>query len=262
MKFTVITLFPQMIEQLFSQGIVGQGLKKGLVQVSTINPRDSASDVHKTVDDRPFGGGDGMIMQAEILESALKALPEAKVIYLSPQGRRLDDKKVRALAQEKEVALICGRYGGIDQRFINEFVDEELSIGDYVLSGGELAAATVIDTVARMIDGVLGHKDSAHQDSFVDGFLECPNFTRPRLWHDQEVPEILTSGDHKKIEHWREKIGKLVTLYKRPDLFWRRPWKKEEVEELKDFFIGLSEKDKKAVGLSDLSLPLFLKNNE
>jgi tRNA (guanine37-N1)-methyltransferase len=259
MKFTVITLFPQMIEQLFAEGVVGQAWRRGQIEIATLNPREWSSGVHKTVDDRPFGGGDGMIMMAEILEKAVQTIAKAKVIYLSPQGKPLSDEKVRSLAKEKDVILICGRYGGIDQRFINEFVDEELSIGDYVLSGGELAAAVVIDSVSRMLEGVLGHQDSAEQDSFSDGWLEAPHFTRPRSWHEQDVPEILTSGDHKKINHWRRKVGQLVTLKKRPDLFWQHNWNQQDLNDLQDFFATLPDKEKQVLGLSNLHAQAFSK---
>lgn len=221
MKFRVVTLFPELIEAGLASGVVGQALKKALLAVDCIQPRDFAEGVHKAVDDRPFGGGDGMIMMPEILEKCVERAREAgptRVIYLSPQGPRLTDAKVRELAREASVTLICGRYGGIDQRALNRFVDEELSIGDYVLSGGELAALVVVDAVARMIPGVLGHQESAHADSFAGGLLEHPNFTRPREWRGEAVPEALLSGNHGRIEEWKSLLARLVTLKKRPEL--------------------------------------------
>ncbi len=223
MKFKVITLFPDLISQSLSHGILAQALKKNLFAVETINPRDFAADVHKTVDDRPFGGGDGMLMQAEVVKQSLEKAkaedPHAKVLFLSPQGKTLSEKMVLELAQHNTLILLTARYGGVDQRVINEYVDEEISIGDYVLSGGEMPALVIIDAVARKIPGVLGHAESAEKDSFANGLLEAPMFTRPQEWHDQKVPEVLLGGHHGQIEEWRTMMSWLVTLYKRPDLF-------------------------------------------
>lgn len=255
MNFHVITLFPEMVEQNFAYGIIGQAKEKGLLNLRTINPRQFAQDIHKTVDDRPYGGGDGMIMLAEILSKSIESIPlkqRGKVIYLSPQGKTLQDQKVRELAQEENLTLICGRYGGIDQRVINHFVDEEISIGDYVLSGGELAASVLMDAVSRMIPGVLGHGGSKDQDSFADGLLECPHFTRPRQCLDQSVPALLFSGDHRRIEIWKKNISKLVTLKKRPDLL-ESNISKEEIAELRVFLNELTEADKKVLGVNGWS---------
>jgi len=251
MNYQVITLFPELIEQNFAVGVIGQAKEKGLLKLQTINPRQFAEDIHRSVDDRPYGGGDGMIMLAEILAKSIESIPleqRGRVIYLSPQGRPLQDQKVRELAKEKDLTLICGRYGGIDQRVINQYVDEEISIGDYVLSGGELAACVLIDAVSRMIPGVLGHGGSKDLDSFSEGLLESPNFTRPNRCLDQTVPEILLSGDHRKREAWRRTVSKLITFKKRPDLLEKKITK-EEINELRNFLNQLSASEKTALGL-------------
>jgi len=221
--FQVITVFPEMIAAAMSVGVFSQAAKNSLLTLSCLNPRDFTTDLHRTVDDRPFGGGDGMIMLPEPLEKSITAAkaahPGAKVVYLSPQGQQLTHKKAFELSQDSTgLILLCGRYGGIDQRVINQFVDEEISTGDYVISGGELAACVVMDAVSRFIPGVLGHKDSADKDSFAEGLLEHPNFTRPREYQGQGVPEVLVGGNHKKINEWKELVSFLVTLQKRPDL--------------------------------------------
>lgn len=268
LQIDVITLFPEMIESAASFGVLGQALKSDLLKVSSHTPREFASDRHRTVDDRPFGGGDGMIMLSEPLEKTIQKVKHknSKVIYMSPQGDVLTDEKARALAREEHLVVICGRYGGIDQRIINAHVDEEISIGDYVLSGGELGALVVIDAVSRFIPGVLGHNESADKDSFSEGLLEHPNFTRPREYADEEVPEVLLSGNHKLIAEWKTKVSALVTLVKRPDLFQAylekenekyRSLKKKKTEaplkELKKFWMNLSLKDRKILGLDELT---------
>lgn len=268
LNIDVITLFPEMIENAVSHGVLGQALKSDLLSVHPHTPREFATDKHKTVDDRPFGGGDGMIMLPETLEKSLQKLQHknSKIIYLSPQGKLLTDAIARDLAKEEHLIFICGRYGGIDQRIINSYVDEELSIGDYVLSGGELGALVAIDALARFIPGVLGHESSADKDSFSEGLLEHPNFTRPRNYLEQEVPEVLLSGNHKLIEDWKEKTSALVTLKKRPDLFKAYLEKKNKnyqvqkkkktsppLVELKEFWSQLSLEDRKVLGLESLS---------
>jgi tRNA (guanine37-N1)-methyltransferase len=258
MKFQVITLFPKMIEAFVSEGVIGQAQKKGLIQVETINPRIHTKDVHQTVDDRPYGGGDGMVMLAEPLQKTLQQLAseDAWIVYLTPQGVPLDQEQTKHLLDKKNLVLICGRYGGIDQRVLNEFVDEEVSIGDYVLSGGELAAGVVIDAVSRQIPGVLGHLDSAGTDSFsekLSGFLEAPSFTRPQDFQGGKVPAILLSGNHAKIELWRSKVSQLVTLMKRPDLTLQKEWSNREIRELQKFWKELGEEDRQVLGLSALS---------
>jgi len=267
MKIDVITLFPEMIESAVSHGVLGQALKEDRLSVKAHTPREFATDRHRTVDDRPFGGGDGMIMLPETLEKTLRKVQHknSKVIYLSPQGKTLTDETARALSREEHLIFICGRYGGIDQRIINAYVDEEISIGDYVLSGGELGALVVIDALARFIPGVLGHEESAHKDSFSQGLLEHPNFTRPREYLGEEVPEVLLSGNHKLIDEWKRKVSALVTLKKRPDLFkafleqevlnYQAQKKKKglpPLAELREFFKQMPEKEKRALGLEDL----------
>jgi tRNA (guanine37-N1)-methyltransferase len=256
-RFSVVTLFPEMIEGIFSQGVVAQGQQKTLLSIDTVNPRAFTEDVHKTVDDRPFGGGDGMLMMAEPLAQAVRsvATPNSYVIYLSPQGRQFDNELAREFAKKPHVILVCGRYGGVDQRFINDCVDEEVSIGDYVLSGGELAAAVLIEAAARMIPGVLGHQDSSDQDSFSQGLLEQPSFTRPRLWQQQEVPAMLLSGNHSKIQEWRAQLAEIVTLFKRPDLLTEL--NEGRYRELKKMWSEISLEEKRALGLETTDFPTY-----
>jgi tRNA (guanine37-N1)-methyltransferase len=230
MRIDVVTLFPQMIAALMEWGIVGRALKRDLLRLGTWNPRDYAHDVHRTVDDRPYGGGPGMVMLVQPLRDAIRAAraaepdsdpghADARVIYLSPQGRRFDQARARALAGDgKRIILVAGRYEGIDERLLESEIDEELSIGDYVLSGGELAAAVVIDTVARLLPGAVGDEDSVEQDSFTDGLLEHAQYTRPREIDGRAVPEVLLRGNHREIEEWRFKQAVLRTRRKRPDL--------------------------------------------
>lgn len=258
-KFHFITAFPDMIDQALSWGVVGQARKKGLIDLHCENPRVFTEDVHQTIDDRPFGGGDGMIYLAEPLSQAIQkskvALPKASVIYLSPQGEPLTDRLVQDLAQDKEFILLCGRYGGIDQRVIEHSVDREISIGDYVLSGGELAACVLVDAVARQWPGVLGHQESANRESFRNGLLEAPLFTRPREMWGMSVPEILFSGHHAKIEEWKRCASWLVTEQKRPDLFQAEKSRLSEKDkarlekDLEAFRRRLSENDKISLGL-------------
>lgn len=257
MKFSVMTLFPEMIEANFKEGVVAQARKKGLLEITTINPRSFTEDFHKSVDDRPFGGGDGMVMLPEILAKTFHALgiekqrkPQRKVVYLSPQGSVFTHSKAKDWSVNlDEVIFLCGRYAGVDQRVINQFIDEEVSIGDYVLSGGELAACVMIDAVARQLPGVLGHEQSANLDSFSDGLLEAPLFTRPKDIFNQVVPEVLTSGNHKLINEWRRDLSLLVTMKKRPELLINMASK--DLERAKNAFAKLSEADKKALGFGE-----------
>ncbi|MGZ3743629.1 MAG: tRNA (guanosine(37)-N1)-methyltransferase TrmD [Pseudobdellovibrionaceae bacterium] len=258
-QFQVITVFPEMIEAAMAAGVFFQAQKNSILSLSCINPRDFASDVHRTVDDRPFGGGDGMIMSPEPLgKSIAKAKsvqPTSKVIYLSPQGKPLTHAKARALSQGPDLVLLCGRYGGIDQRVINQFVDEEISIGDYVISGGELAACVLMDAVSRFVPGVLGHQDSAEKDSFAEGLLEHPNFTRPRDYNGQQVPDILVGGNHKKILEWKRLVSYLVTLQKRPDLIEKNKIS-QLLNEAHQLWQSLTREEQEVLGL------IFLKEKD
>ena len=229
MHFHVITLFPEMVGHLTEEGVLGRAIKQGIIGLTCWNPRDYTQDKHRTVDDRPYGGGPGMLMKVQPLADAITAAKEAagesaKVIYMSPQGSRLNQQKVRQLAQgsvENTVSnliLIAGRYEGIDERLIQQYVDEEISIGDYVLSGGEFAALVLIDAVSRMLPGVLGDKGSAQQDSFMEGLLDCPHYTRPEEVNGQRVPDVLMGGDHKAIARWRLKQSLGRTWLNRPDM--------------------------------------------
>ena len=237
-RFDVVTLFPEMFAAVTHSGISGRALETGLWSLGLWNPRDFTKDTHRTVDDRPYGGGPGMLMLAEPLEKALAAVREAgggKVIYLSPQGRRLDHEKVMELAGRTAVTLLCGRYEGVDERLIRRRVDEELSIGDYVLSGGELAAMAVIDAVVRQIPGALGGEQSAVEESFVQGLLDGPQYTRPEEHAGEKVPEILLSGHHENIRRWRLQQALGRTWLRRPDLLAARKLSEEERTLLDEF---------------------------
>lgn len=250
MRIVVVTLFPEMIEAVTRLGVIGRAVKTGLLQISCINPRDFSTDKHRTVDDRPYGGGPGMVMLAEPLSLAISAAKaqvasagidteelqnEGRVAYLSPQGRKLDQSGVEVLARRKSLILVAGRYEGIDERVINASVDEEWSIGDYVLSGGELAALVMVDAVARQLPGVLGHEDSASEDSFANGLLDCPHYTRPEQFNGQNVPEVLLSGNHEAIRKWRLKQALGRTWQRRPDLLEARELSKEEQRLLNEY---------------------------
>lgn len=223
MHIEVVTLFPEMFSAVSDNGVTGRAIQNGLVQLGMKNPRDYTEDRHNTVDDRPYGGGPGMVMMVEPLRAAIsdakkKLSSKAKVIYLSPQGRKLDQTGLKTLVNHEEMILLCGRYEGIDERLIASEVDEEWSIGDYVISGGELAAMVLIDGVTRLIPGALGHEDSAEQDSFMNGLLDTPHYTRPEVYDDMTVPEVLLSGNHKNIERWRLKQALGRTWLRRPEL--------------------------------------------
>lgn len=223
MWFGVITLFPEMFDALTQYGITSRAVKQGRVSVNTWNPREFTQDVHQTVDDRPYGGGPGMLMKIQPLRDAIHAAKTAagegaKVIYLSPQGRKLDQQGVLELSKESKLILVAGRYEGIDERLIEREIDEEWSLGDFVLSGGELPAMTLMDALIRLLPGALGHEESAQQDSFMDGLLDCPHYTRPEVYEGQAVPEVLLSGNHEKIRQWRLKQSLGRTWHRRPDL--------------------------------------------
>jgi len=227
----VVTLFPEWFEALKSLGLTGRALAGGRVALSCFNPRDHARGVHRSVDDRPYGGGPGMVMRPEPLAEAIEQARAGSldpVTLLSPQGRALTQPVVEQLAARERLILVCGRYEGIDERVAEELVDEELSIGDFVLSGGEYAAAAVIDAVLRLLPGVLGHELSAAQDSFSSGLLDCPHYTRPEIWRGRRVPEVLLGGHHAEIERWRRLQALERTLRRRPDLLDRGGLSAEE----------------------------------
>jgi tRNA (guanine37-N1)-methyltransferase len=238
MRFDVISLFPEMFAAM-RQGVTGRAIERGQVTLQLWNPRDYADDAHRTVDDRPYGGGPGMVMMIEPLRQAIQAArsaaPESRVLYLSPQGRSLDQAAVREMAAEPGLVLLAGRYEGVDERLIDAFVDEEWSIGDYVLSGGELPAMVLMDAVIRLLPGVLGHADSAEQDSYVDGLLDCPHYTRPEDVEGSAVPEVLLSGNHELIRRWRLQQALGRTWLRRPDLLEGRRLSGEEQVLLDEF---------------------------
>lgn len=245
MRIDVVTLFPEFIAALLACGVTGRGAGRGLFEVATWNPRDWTHDRHHTVDDRPYGGGPGMLMKVQPLRDAITAARAAspgrpRTIYLSPQGRRLDQAGVRELAALPRLLLVCGRYEGIDERLIATEIDEEWSIGDYVLSGGELAAAVLIDALARLAPGVLGNAASHEQDSFADGLLDCPHYTRPEEIAGLQVPAVLRSGDHAAIARWRRQQALGRTWLRRRDLLAGRCLDRQD-QALLDAFIRQHE---------------------
>jgi tRNA (guanine37-N1)-methyltransferase len=244
--FHVITLFPEMVGQITAEGVLGRAIRQGIIGLTCWNPRDFTHDRHRTVDDRPYGGGPGMLMKVQPLADAITAARKqagasARVIYLSPQGQRLNQQKVSQLAarntdtEAAALILIAGRYEGIDERLIEQYVDEEISIGDYVVSGGELAAIVLIDAVARMLPGVLGDENSAQQDSFMQGLLDCPHYTRPEQINGVRVPDVLLSGDHKAIARWRMKQSLGRTWLRRPDILEQLQLDEEQRQLLDEF---------------------------
>ncbi|MCX7112570.1 MAG: tRNA (guanosine(37)-N1)-methyltransferase TrmD [Proteobacteria bacterium] len=240
MRFDIITLFPEMVQETASWGVTGRALELGLVELETWNPRDYAKDRHRTVDDRPYGGGPGMVMKVETLRDAIRQARKAcfddcLVIYLSPQGYKLTQDAVKHFATLPRLALVAGRYEGVDERLIEAEIDEEWSMGDYVLSGGELAALVLFDAVARLLPGVLGHEQSALQDSYMDGLLDCPHYTRPEEVDGRKVPEILQSGNHEAIRRWRLKQSLGRTWLRRPDLLASRQLDAEQIKLLEEF---------------------------
>ncbi len=249
MQFDVVTLFPEFIRAFKENGVTGRAIKHGLLEVNTWNPRDFTVDKHRTVDDRPYGGGPGMLMKVQPLRDTLTAIKTQlassrygegsgqarKIIYLSPQGKTLTQAAAKALSSEPGLIVIAGRYEGIDERLIIAEVDEEWSIGDYILSGGELPAMVLIDAVARLIPGVLGHTESAQQDSFVNGLLDYPHYTRPEQIDGREVPQVLLSGDHAAIARWRKKQALGKTWQRRPDLLDKLQLSDEEQLLLNEF---------------------------
>ena len=222
MRIDVVTLFPELVEQVIGCGVVGRAAEQNLLRLHCWNPRDYTRDRHRTVDDRPYGGAPGMLMKAEPLRDAIAAARQqnrnARVVYLSPQGRLLTQQLLAQQVEAGSVIFLCGRYEGIDERLLEQEVDDEWSLGDYVISGGELAAMVCIDAMTRLIPGALGHEQSAQQDSFSAGLLECPQYTRPEEFMGQRVPEVLMNGNHREIEAWRERQSLGRTWQRRPDL--------------------------------------------
>lgn len=218
MKFDVLTLFPEMFDTL-NQSIIGRAIEKDLININLVNIRDFSKDKHKNVDDTPYGGGAGMVIRSDVVYDSYNSVKTdgAKVIYMSPQGKVLDQKKVVELSKEKHLILLCGHYEGIDQRVLDEIVDEEISIGDYVLTGGELPAMVLIDSVSRYVEGVIS-EDSTSEESFSNNLLEYPQYTRPEVFNGVKVPEVLLSGHHENIRKWREEKSLEFTKNKRPDL--------------------------------------------
>ena len=235
MKFDVLTLFPEMFESL-NQSIIGKGKEKGLIDINLVNIRDFSKNKHKQVDDTQYGGGAGMVMKADVVYDAYKSLKaaKAKVIYMSPQGKVLNQNKVQSLAKEEHIILLCGHYEGIDQRVLDEIVDEEISIGDYVLTGGEIPAMVLIDSVSRYVDGVI-KKESTEEESFSNGLLEYPQYTRPETFLNSKVPEVLLSGNHQNIEKWRRQKSLENTYKKRPELLKNNKLSLEDKEFLCKF---------------------------
>jgi len=243
--FDVVTLFPEMIAAVTQCGITRRALERGLYSVSLWNPRDFATDSHRTVDDRPYGGGPGMVMLAEPLAQAIRAARTrqshsgggavGRVIAFSPQGKRLHHRRVVELSAEPALILLCGRYEGIDQRLIDAEVDEEISLGDFVISGGEIAALALIDAIVRQLPGALNDADSAQQESFVDGLLDCPHYTRPEVYGSVPVPAVLLSGHHEEIRRWRLRQALGRTWQRRPDLYAGRTSSQEESALLEEF---------------------------
>ncbi len=240
MEFRVVTLFPEIVATATSLGVCGRATRRGLIDIESVNPREFAKDVHRTVDDRPYGGGPGMVLKVEPVRAAIgrarAAMPAGcPVIFLTPQGRRFDQVVARELATLPGMVLVAGRYEGFDERLLDAEADDEISLGDFVLSGGEIAAVAVIDAVARLLPGVLGDDMSAEQDSFTDGLLDCPHYTRPETLGDRVVPPVLLEGNHKEIRSWRLKQALGRTYLRRPDLLDGRELNEEEQRLLREF---------------------------
>ena len=249
LQFDVITLFPHMFDALAEAGVIGRAREKGIYQLVAWNPRDFAQNTYRTVDDRPYGGGPGMVMMPEPIGKAVAAarqrqksagVKQPRVIHLTPQGRLLNHALVMELAGQHGLVLLAGRYEGVDERVASRAVDDEISIGDYVLSGGELAAMVVIDSVVRQLPGVLGDAESASQDSFVNGLLDCPHYTRPDAYEGQTVPSVLLSGNHAEIGRWRLKQALGRTWQRRPDLLGKRTLSDDERRLLEEYKQELS----------------------
>lgn len=236
MQFDVLTLFPEMFK-ILDESIIGRAKEKYLININLINIRGFSKNKHKKVDDTPYGGGAGMVIQPDVVYDAYKSVKDdkAKVIYMSPQGKRLDQAKVEELSKQEHLILLCGHYEGIDQRVIDKIVDEEISIGDYVLTGGELPAMVLIDSVSRYVEGVLKN-DSTKEESFSQGLLEYPQYTRPEIFEEDKVPEVLLSGHHKNIDKWRRKQSLKITFNKRPDLLEKMNLSDEDKKVLEEIY--------------------------
>ena len=234
MKFVVLTIFPEMFEPFWAHGIIRRAIEHKKIFTSTVNIRDYAQDRHQVTDDRPYGGGSGMVMKPEPLAGAIRAatrkMPTAGTVLLTPQGRPFDQKLAKELVSFDGLVLICGRYEGVDERISHDLIDYEISIGDYVLTGGELAAMIIVDAVTRLIPGALGGEDAAENDSFVNGLLEHAHYTRPRMFEGREVPGVLLSGHHREIERWRLESSLMRTLLKRSDLLQNKDLNRQEIE--------------------------------
>jgi tRNA (guanine37-N1)-methyltransferase len=245
MNFIVLTIFPKMFDPFREHGIIRKAIEQQKISVSAIDIRDFATGKHRSTDDRPYGGGCGMVMKPEPLaaaiRSAAKTAPLAKKILLTPQGRRFDQRVANELSALSELILICGRYEGVDERICQDFIDDEVSIGDYILTGGELAAMIIIDALTRLIPGVLGDKESAEKETFSDSVLKHGQYTRPSSFEGHDVPEVLLSGNHQKIDKWRLEASLIRTFLKRPDLLENRALSKEEINILKKWCIDIEK---------------------
>ena len=258
LKINIITLFPEFFDSALKAGVLSRAISSDLLKLCFVNPRDFTEDIHKTVDDSPFGGGDGMIMKYEPLKKAVESLhkPDQKIIYLSPQGTKWNHLKARTWAEKKdeEKIFICGRYGGVDQRFISEYVHEEISIGDYVLTGGEPAMLIILDSLSRFVKGTLGNESSALEESFeYEHLLEAPQWTRPRDIKGYQIPKVVLSGHHENIENFRYLISVLITAIKRSDLLEKSSARKDLSKAIK-MAESLSQGELKSCGLSRESL--------
>jgi tRNA (guanine37-N1)-methyltransferase len=249
MRFDILTIFPNLLHSPLEEGIIRRAVQDGKVRIGIHNIRDFALDKHAMTDDRPFGGGEGMVMKPEPLAAALGHVhgknPGGHVIFLSPQGRPYDQSVAEELSRKNHLVLVCGRYEGVDQRILEKYIDEEISLGDYILTGGELAALVLVDSITRLLPGVLGCEDSAANDTFSRSLLKHPQYTRPREFENSEVPAVLLSGDHAAIEEWRFIASVQQTLAKRPDLFERTTFSEKEKRLLEKY--GLLECGCKAV---------------
>ncbi len=243
MNFYILTLFPEMVEAGLSASIVGRAAKKGCIRIETVNIRDFSLDRHKKVDDYPYGGGAGMVMQAQPIYDAWRFVKEkagavARTVYLTPQGRTFTQAEAKTLADGENLILLCGHYEGVDERVIDEIVTDQISIGDFVLTGGELPAMVLVDAIARMVPGVLSNETSADSETFEDGLLEYPQYSRPATWMGRDVPEILLSGDHASVDRWRHEQSLQRTMARRPDLLARAKLSAEDRS-----FLGLPQEE-------------------